>query len=185
MERWATADLHFGHRNIIKYENRPFADVEEMNEKLIDNWNSVVKPNDEIFVLGDVFFCGKEKQKEIMARLKGKKILIRGNHDNATTRAYLEMGFEGVLTGRSHFQPYYFTPFDEINTAQFNFIMSHAPYLERFSPNDVEPFMVKNVHGHVHSQIEGLDQSMFKCVSVELTGYKPLNMTEIIEWVKA
>ena len=56
MDIWFTSDSHFGHRNIITYSSRPFSSVEEMDETLIQNWNSVVKPNDLIFNLGDVFF---------------------------------------------------------------------------------------------------------------------------------
>ena len=72
------ADTHFNHNKIIEYENRPFKNVEEMNEKLIENWNSVVGRIDKVFVLGDFGFYNS---KEILDRLKGFKILIMGNHD--------------------------------------------------------------------------------------------------------
>jgi calcineurin-like phosphoesterase family protein len=78
---WFTSDLHFWHTNIIKYQRKGFGSVEEMNETLIQNWNSVVKPHDEIYILGDMFFCGVGKAQEIMGRLSGDKKLITGNHD--------------------------------------------------------------------------------------------------------
>ena len=77
-----TSDLHIGHKNIIKYSNRPFSSVEEMNEALIANWNKTVKPEDDIWHLGDFFFT-KEKQEaiDILNKLNGRKHLIWGNHD--------------------------------------------------------------------------------------------------------
>lgn len=79
---WFTSDLHFYHKNICKYCNRPYETVEEMNEALITNWNNVVKDDDIVFVLGDLGFCGYEKLEPLMARLKGKKFIIQGNHDS-------------------------------------------------------------------------------------------------------
>lgn len=76
-------DTHFMHRNIIKYCNRPFKDVEEMTETLIKNWNSVVGKNDIVYVVGDFALCGKAKIIEIGNQLNGRKRLILGNHDQA------------------------------------------------------------------------------------------------------
>lgn len=78
-----TSDLHLGHRKIIQYCNRPFANVKEMDEALIANWNRVVKPEDTIHVAGDVAFCcDMEYALSIMKQLNGKiKHLIPGNHD--------------------------------------------------------------------------------------------------------
>lgn len=79
---WFTSDLHFWHKNICKYCNRPYESVEEMNEGIIENWNRVVKDNDIVFVLGDLGFCGIERLKPLLERLKGKKYLVQGNHDS-------------------------------------------------------------------------------------------------------
>lgn len=81
-----TSDLHFGHKNIIKYENRPFMNIEEMEYVLIHNWNDKVKSNeDHIYVLGDFAFKGSnlsvDKINNIVEELKGRKHLIIGNHD--------------------------------------------------------------------------------------------------------
>lgn len=76
-----TSDLHFFHKNIIKYCNRPFKDIEEMNHALIQNWNSVVGVDDTVFILGDVCFGGKDKWNSMLSGLNGSKFLIRGNHD--------------------------------------------------------------------------------------------------------
>ena len=73
-----TADCHFFHANIIKYCKRPFSSVEEMNKTLIANWNSVVRPSDSIYILGDFAFQGHTR---ILPKLNGTKFFIFGNHD--------------------------------------------------------------------------------------------------------
>lgn len=77
---WFTSDLHLGHENIIKYCHRQFETIDEMDEKIIENWNSVVHKNDTVFILGDVGF-GLSNLIPKIKRLKGKKILLPGNHD--------------------------------------------------------------------------------------------------------
>lgn len=79
--KYYIGDLHFGHRSVISFDHRPFADVEEMDSRLIDLWNRKVSDSDEIYVLGD-FACRNEKPEEwYLSRLKGNKHLIIGNHD--------------------------------------------------------------------------------------------------------
>ena len=78
-------DCHFGHKNIIRYCNRPFKDVDDMTEKLIKLWNNVVGNNDIVYVVGDFALCGKQKIIEIGQRLNGRKRLIMGNHDLGRT----------------------------------------------------------------------------------------------------
>lgn len=81
-----TADLHAGHANIIKYCSRPFVNAYEMNETIIRNWNNVVSDHDFVYILGDFVFKGSPGYtNELMSRLKGKKILIAGNHDDSRT----------------------------------------------------------------------------------------------------
>lgn len=78
---WATSDTHYGHANVIKYSKRPFKDTEEMDEALIKNHNSVVKPEDTVIHVGDFAFSPPGRIKEILRRLHGKYIFIPGNHD--------------------------------------------------------------------------------------------------------
>jgi calcineurin-like phosphoesterase family protein len=80
---WFTADTHFGHTNVIKYSDRPFADVNEMNEKLVRGWNERVKPGDSVYHLGDFALCDSEHATKIVKRLAGQKYLVFGNHDKA------------------------------------------------------------------------------------------------------
>ena len=76
-----TSDIHFGHSNIIKYCRRPFASVEEMNEKIVRNWNEKVSREDEVFILGDLSFMSAYATRLLMLRMNGKKYVIVGNHD--------------------------------------------------------------------------------------------------------
>ena len=77
-----TADPHFGHANILKLCSRPFDTIEEMNEALIKKWNAKVSGSDTVYIIGDMFFrCADPAA--ILSRLKGKKILVVGNHDSS------------------------------------------------------------------------------------------------------
>lgn len=94
---YLTSDQHFNNYNIMKYEpaSRPFGSVEEMNEELIKRWNSVVKPTDTVYVLGDFIMGVAEKTAEILDRLNGTIKLVRGNHDSRTKlKIYEERGIE-------------------------------------------------------------------------------------------
>ena len=75
------SDLHFGHANVIRFDNRPWQTIEEMNEALIENWNSAVTKNDDVYILGDFHWGKKDDWISILKRLNGRKHLIRGNHD--------------------------------------------------------------------------------------------------------
>ena len=80
-----TADLHFYHDNIIRHTQRPFYTAEEMNKCLIKKWNEKITSEDTIYILGDFTMKGPEMASSILYSLKGKKYLIRGNHDNFWT----------------------------------------------------------------------------------------------------
>lgn len=98
MTTWFTSDLHFGHKNIIKYCLRPFAvdpckptkaDVETMNHALIENWNAVVQDGDMVWNLGDASFCCPVDQAaECLRQLHGHHNFIRGNHDDAVDELF-------------------------------------------------------------------------------------------------
>jgi calcineurin-like phosphoesterase family protein len=99
MTDFVISDTHFLHQNIIKLANRPFETVEEMNEAMISNWNSVVTPSDTVYHLGDFAYGSwklenaQEKVKEIFGRLNGRKYLIKGNHDHSET---LSLGWQNI-----------------------------------------------------------------------------------------
>ena len=95
---WFTSDTHFGHENIIRFCNRPFDNIEEMNKTLIQNWNAVVKPDDTVFHLGDFAFGGSNIWNTTLDQLNGDIILIQGNHDRKNLRQGFVKKFLGVYS---------------------------------------------------------------------------------------
>lgn len=157
MNKWVISDTHWGHTKIIECENRPFSSTEEMDEVMIQNWNSVVQDDDLVYHLGDIFLCGAPQAHRIQERLKGTIVLFLGNHDHFTVGHYQRMGFVVEKEPR----------------VVDGMLFSHYPSSET---------IVKNVHGHVHSRIQDLDQRIYKCVSVECTNYTPLHFDELMSW---
>ena len=115
--RWITSDTHFYHKNIIRYANRPFKDVKEMNNEIIRRWNSVVGKNDIVYHLGDFSFGNRRQKIEILSKLNGRIILLKGNHDRGkSNKWWKDLGFDEV--------------FDSILVID-NYILSHEPlYIE-------------------------------------------------------
>ena len=93
---WFTSDTHFNHENIIRFCKRPFKDVKEMNEEIIKRWNSIVKPDDIVFHLGDFAWGGSEVWNNVLDRLNGRIVLIMGNHDEKNIRSGYYKRFEHV-----------------------------------------------------------------------------------------
>lgn len=83
---WLISDLHYFHKSICLYSNRPFSSVEDMNEALIKNWNAVVKSNDEVWNLGDFSFGTYDQTCSILKRLNGKHNFVMGNHDKVISK---------------------------------------------------------------------------------------------------
>ncbi len=75
------SDLHIGHENVIKFDNRPFANADEMNDTIFSNWNSRVTRDDTVYILGDFIWHKESKWYDIVSGLTGNKVLVRGNHD--------------------------------------------------------------------------------------------------------
>lgn len=81
MTDFFTSDIHFGHKNIIEYCGRPWSNIHDMNEGIIRNWNSVVAPNDNVYITGDVCMGKLQESIKNVKRLNGNKHLVAGNHD--------------------------------------------------------------------------------------------------------
>lgn len=158
MKRWIISDMHFGHKNIINLEKRPFSSLEEMDEAIINNWNSTVDKLETVYVLGDVSFYNMEKTKEIINKLNGYKILIMGNHDKERTRNWwLDIGFDEVINYPIILDGFY--------------ILSHET---QYLP---EESVYINIHGHTHSK--SINKYFYVNVSVENIDYKPISFDEI------
>lgn len=153
MKYFAISDTHFGHTNVIKYCNRPFKDAEEMDKILIKNWNETVSNKDVVIHLGDFAFCSKERAKEICSQLNGKKILIKGNHDNWPDEFYREIGFEYVSKYPILYKDWYLCSHEPLQMFQ------NVPY--------------KNCYGHVHNDPVYQNTPNSECYCVERIGYRP------------
>ena len=158
MNTWIISDTHFGHANIIEYCNRPFRNVEEMNEELIKRWNSVVGKDDIVWHLGDFGMGNKEYITNLVHCLNGRIFLIQGNHDNHTVAWYYDCGFERV--------------YDRPIIIDDYFILSHRP-------RAVGANLYGYLYGHVHNDDLYKDYtSNTCCVCVERQNYTPILLEE-------
>lgn len=172
MTTYFTSDLHFGHKNIITFCNRPYKDTQEMNEELIKNYRNVVTDRDTVIFVGDVFFVGKERAKEIMARLPGYKILVRGNHDRDPAWM-LDVGFDAVVDTM------------RIRVADRMALVSHYPYRplvrDAWAKHyDKQPERKDGqllIHGHTHSKEKFSKDSIH--VGVDAWNYRPVPMAAL------
>lgn len=167
-----TSDQHFNHKNIIKYCNRPFSSVSEMNEKLIENWNNVVSDSDIVFHLGDFAFGGSSLYKDILDRLNGSIYLILGNHDNKALKNFKHEKVKGI--GQQML----------IEIDNQRIYLNHYPFLCYAGSNKG----VWQLFGHVHSggSTEGFDiprlQYLMKNqydVGVDNNNYTPISFTQL------
>lgn len=134
-----TSDTHFGHENIIKFCNRPFANAQEMNEALINNWNRVVGPDDTIFHLGDFAFGGSYLWNNMLDRLNGHIHLIIGNHDRKNLRQGYIQKFDSI------------SPQLQININGRSVYLNHYPFLCYGGSYRGDKDAVWQLFGHVHS----------------------------------
>lgn len=98
------SDTHFGHANIIRYSNRPYNNIQEMNEQFILNWNAVVKPEDTVWHLGDFAFMQLSEFKKLLWRLNGDINVVLGNHDKLITNNQRELLAQGKIKSVQHYK---------------------------------------------------------------------------------
>ena len=182
VNRFVVSDHHLGHTNSwekFKLADgsplRPFSSNEEMNETMIERHNAKVKAQDTVYFLGDVVI--NKKYLELVKRMNGRKILIRGNHDIFKDEDYRAVGFEQIHGVRVFVD---------------KFILSHIP----LHPDCVTERFRVNVHGHLHANQIMIDETLissshtqpgsylhpdprYLCVCVEQTDFAPLHFDEV------
>lgn len=160
MNVFVISDHHFYHENIIKYCNRPFKNLREMNYVMIERWNSVVGKNDTVLHLGDFSFGDKRTVSRIRKHLNGKIYMVKGNHDKHGVSWYNNVGINMVK------KPFIIG----------NFLFSHARKM------DIGPNMI-GICGHSHNKIPLLTESgsnKFYNVSVENLNYTPIRIKDLL-----
>lgn len=182
MKIWFSSDHHFGHANIIKYCNRPYETVANMNALMEAAWNSVVELEDTVYYLGD-FAMQPHMVTDIVPRLNGTKILIAGNHDKCHGGAskwiehYTAAGFVSI---HKHL---------DMEIAGESVLLHHFPYRNETDssqkhygsrPVDRGRWLV---HGHVHNRWKVLNKQIN--VSVEAWNFKPASIADIEEIIRA
>ena len=158
-----TADLHIGHANVIKHANRPYQDVHQMDEALIQNWNNVVGKKDTIWVLGDfAFYSDIDKLKSIFNRLNGNKNLILGNHDRWNKMKQLNWN---LMYGARC----------ETN------IKGQAIVLDHFCLRvwNKAHYGAWHLHGHSHGNLQHTENELALDVGVDCFNYTPVEFEQI------
>ena len=162
------SDHHFYHQNILTFKRddgtplREFQDVNHMNEIIVQRHNERVRPNDKVYFLGDVTMSRNARGLEILGRMNGEKVLIKGNHDLCKPQQYLQ----------------YFK--DIRGSHQFDgMILTHIP----IHPDSLARWGL-NVHGHLHYQVVRLPLSQipdrrYYNVSMERINYTPVSLEEV------
>ena len=161
-----TADLHFDYAPILENTDRPFSSIAEMNETLIQNWNSTVSDSDTIYLIGDICGHGQPIPEQHLKRLKGKKHLIRGNHDTGLENQQLLLRyFESV------------TDFWEMDDCGIHIVLCHYPivYLQK-------GYMI---HGHIHNakqEVYSILKPLSRVMnaSADIHGFCPVTLEELI-----
>jgi len=154
------SDLHFNHKNVIKFSDRPFDDIEQMNEHLIANYNDYVKPNDICIWVGDVGFGSTTSINNILSQCNGYKILIVGNHD------FKKRNIRALEFDETHLL--YMIDYPDVSM-----VFTHYPMF-----NIPEPYI--NIHGHLHITY-GRETGHPRHINVncEVQEYKPRLLTDI------
>lgn len=163
---WVAADHHFGHANILTFLRddgtplRPFKTQEEHDETIIENHNRVVGDSDRVYLLGDL--CIRRPFRHLIGRLKGRLVLVKGNHDIFKLHDYLPF-FDDIRS--------YVVQKDHEG---HKVILSHIP----IHPESVGRFGT-NIHGHLHYQ--KVDDPRYVCVSLEHTNYSPIEIHQALK----
>lgn len=160
IDTYTISDLHFGHKNIIRYCNRPFASLYEMDKILVERWNRTVTSTDCVIFVGDLALASGHPR-EYLRRLNGIKVMIRGNHDRQ-------------LAG----------PVDalDLEYGDERFFFTHYPHTDAI-PVDFDGWIV---HGHVHDNAPFFDRENRRInVSCEVIEYRPVSLIWLYSLIKS
>jgi len=185
---WFTADWHIGHNKVIEFCQRPFSDIDEMENALRDNWNDRVAPDDICWVLGDLSIDSQWKRAlEFAKTLKGRKRLIMGNHDKCWTgkRDFLK------------FMPDYLAvfetavPFARVKFEGVNYRLSHFPYAwddtdDRHLEYRLPAHPGVLLCGHVHEKwkVKSNEDSVMVNVGVDQWGFTPVDIETVADFAE-
>ena len=164
------SDTHFGHENVIRFQNRAYNSVEEMNSDFIRRWNKKVKNNDTVYVLGDMFFRCDYAEK-ILTELNGEKHLLVGNHDGSwMTKFDATPYFESINS------------LITVSVGNVGATLCHYPLVTW--PHMNRTYMI---HGHLHDETDFdfwhvlRDNDRILNAGVDINGYEPVTLEELIE----
>lgn len=175
--RYFTSDHHFGHHNIIRYCERPYASIDEMDADLIDRWNRVIPRDGEVFVLGDFALTSLGRIGEILRSLNGyAKHLIMGNHDRHKAHMYLKAGFTTARKGQI------LTSRFKIHDEHKTLYLQHHPWREDSGKPRGHDDWILCGHVHQHWTI----RERIKClnVGVDVHNFAPVDELRIMEMIR-
>jgi len=190
--KYFVSDTHFNHNNIIKYCDRPFDSVEEMNEVLIKNWNSVVSEGDIVYFLGD-FSMSLGAVEELTKRLNGHKKLITGNHDSCFSGHRMSRKVDKALEVKQKYYTAGWRSIDSVTTTSVCGVevnLNHFPYKKikdsdrhdkRYDKYRIEDNGLWLLHGHVHSSSQTMLDKRMIDVGVDCNNYTPVSEDRIKE----
>lgn len=169
-----TADLHFYHDKIIRHTQRPFQNVEEMNQTLIRKWNNKISYDDEVYILGDLTMKGADIASACLSPLRGRKHLIRGNHDHFVDSPEFECSlFESVQD------------YKEITYLNTRFILFHYPVLEWNGYGKGAIMLHGHQHNHKDYNLKNRKMGIQRYdVGVDANGMEPVSAEEIIDFFR-
>jgi len=173
-----TSDTHFSHQPEFLWKPRGFSSVEEMNEAIIERWNSIVKPNDIVYHLGDTMLNDNEKGIECFKRLNGQIFLIFGNHDSEARRNLLFSECRNKMLGGWYAY--------QIKYSKMTIYMSHYPTLTANYDDKHFSQHVLALHGHTHQQTNFLSPSnpFMYHVGVDSHNCTPVHIDEVITEIR-
>lgn len=178
MDIWITSDLHFKHGNIIKYCSRPFSSVKEMDDYLLDEIRFKVKPNDQVYFLGDFMFGSHNKKyyvdnfNELFQNLPGQWFFCVGNHDKNMWR------FRDTLLKNQRIKE--IRDIISINYNQQKIVLSHC----QMKVWDCKHHGAVHFYGHEHSPSGTIFTEYAMDVGIDTTNMKLLNIKDHLERLK-